>query len=204
MNKRVPYSNDYTINGSFAYYLFDNMTGIASFLPEAGKRVISHLTKIAPSVIAHESFRRATITQAAVVKYFKDAEIPSFLSAWPNLTIDSNEDGEFHVSLNENEQNVETLYFIATCKSNKCIKKCPQCCDEIQYINNRTFELRLKPVRADIDITVRKGTKIEIIMCFDEKAEELKMFKALFPSYVTHFAKNRHIPDTCLVNSTSF
>jgi hypothetical protein len=139
-----------------------------------------------------------------MIKRFNEPMLPPFIAAWPNLTIEHNEDGEFHVSLNGNEQNVEALYFVAMCSQEMCIKKCPQCDDNIQYINKNTFELRLKPVRADIDITVKEGTKIDVIMCFDEKAEELKKFKALFPSYVTHYAKNRHIADTCLVNSTSF
>ena len=204
--KSEPYSELYPIKGSFAYYLFDNMTSIVSFLPEGDKRMIPFLERYSSNgIIAVPSFRRATITQAAAIQIRKKDALPPFITEWPHVQIERTGENSLHVQLSDNDQNIESLYVVAHCQKEKCIKECKECVtNEIEYLPGNKFEFRNKPANANqmVDITAEKGTPIEVIMCFQEKTKQQIEFEKAFPSYVASFSKNKIIAGTCLVNQT--
>ena len=204
--KQEPYSDLYPIKGSFAYYLFDNMTSILSFFPEGGKRMIPFLEKTLPSKYSTvPSFRRAQITQAGSIFIKKQDTLPLFITEWPHIQIEKTPDHSLHVQLLDNDQNVESLYVVAQCEKPECVYECKQCASKkFEYLQGNKFEFRNKVANPEqqIDLVIEKGTPIEVIMCFSEKTKQQIQFEKEFPSYVVSFSKNRLISGTCLVNQT--
>lgn len=198
-----PYSENYLILGIVNEDIYENGTGLLSFIPAAGKRIsngINNDYKI-------ENITRFMKRDLAYTKKLTHIKLPSFIEFWPKYTVERI-NNKLHIEYNSIPRNIESSVIIIQCGNKKCINKIGNSTDigyrkiNNEYIGIVRFIPLISGFSSDIILNTKEKVNITIIFTSPDVTKENSDFTNSLSKYVYNMARERYICGTVLINNS--